>query len=91
MSRDSLNERSKAVVGVPFTSRLQRANRTYRPLIEKRWFTLAANSGFGDSVAMTDHIREISTTRLLGKIGRVTTVGMGLIENAIAYLLDGGL
>ena len=31
VSRDSFNERSKAFIGVPFTSRLQKANRTYRP------------------------------------------------------------
>ena len=39
---------------------------------------------------MADHIREISGTRLAGKVGQVTAFGMALIENAIAYLLDGG-
>lgn len=86
VSRNSLNERSTAVVGVPLSSRLNKANRTSRPLIKS---ANLIGSNLDDSVALCDHIREISIKRLAGKVGRASTVAMALIENAVAFVLDG--
>jgi mRNA-degrading endonuclease toxin of MazEF toxin-antitoxin module len=52
-------------------------------------FAPAGAIGEGDSVALCDHIREISIHRLNGKVGQTTKIGIARIENAIAYLLDG--
>ena len=89
VSRDSVNANQHSVVGVPFTSRVQKANKTTRPLMKSTDFTPIGAIGEGDSVALCDHIREVSIHRLDGPIGRTTKIGIARIENAIAYLLDG--
>jgi mRNA-degrading endonuclease toxin of MazEF toxin-antitoxin module len=85
VSRDSVNDRATTVIGVPFTSRLQKANKTYRPLIRGRELP----GDLDDAVVMCDHIREIGVQRFCGRIGSVTLFAMGIIDNAIAFLLDG--
>jgi mRNA-degrading endonuclease toxin of MazEF toxin-antitoxin module len=89
MSRDSVNERLRSTIGVPLTSRLQKANSRYRPAIPGKELSAEAGYTLADSVALCDHVREIAVERILGKAGTATLFAMSLIENGLAWLIAG--
>jgi mRNA-degrading endonuclease toxin of MazEF toxin-antitoxin module len=70
LSRDSANDRLNGVIGVPLSTRLHKANKTFRPLIKASELLPDAGNEMQDSVALCDHIREISLKRFVRKLGR---------------------
>jgi mRNA-degrading endonuclease toxin of MazEF toxin-antitoxin module len=87
VSRNSVNDRLHSAVGVPLSTRLHKVNKTYRPLIKATDILPVAGGSTQDCVALCDHVREISLTRLRGKLGVATINALSRIDNALAFVL----
>jgi mRNA-degrading endonuclease toxin of MazEF toxin-antitoxin module len=88
LSRNSASDRLNSFVGVPISSRVDKANRSFRPLIKGSDIVPSNPANpFTDSVALCDHIREVSIERIQRKAGMIATFALGQIENAVAFLL----
>jgi mRNA-degrading endonuclease toxin of MazEF toxin-antitoxin module len=87
VSRNSANDRLHSAIGVPLSTRLNKVNKTYRPLINATDILPSPGSSTQDCVALCDHVREISLTRLRGKLGVATISALSRIDNALAFVL----
>lgn len=90
VSRTLLNQASPAVVGVPLTSKLHKAN-AHCILIPAAHIIkdVGCSRDITDSVALTNHIRVLDKTRLeQPKMGKLSDTAMGAIELGLAYLFD---
>jgi len=88
VSRDAVNDRLNSFVGVPLSSRLHKANKSFRPLIKATDILPDPGHEVKDCVALCDHIREIAPQRFTGKLGKATITAMAKIDLAIAFLLS---
>src|SRR5260370_263551 len=68
----AITDRLNSFVGVPLSSRLHKANKTFRPLIKATDLLPDPGREVRDCVALCDHIREIAPQRFSGKLGRAT-------------------
>lgn len=89
MSRLGVNKALKTVVGVPLSTKTEKAN-SYRIAIPVGEIIVDPSCSYQvkDSVALTDHIREIDKSRLGDRIGHLSasaTIAVGL---GVAFLLD---
>jgi len=90
VSRDAINVFDTNVVGVPLSSKLNKAN-SHRLLIQTAHMVkgLACKRPLTDSVALTDHIRVLDPRRAeFPKMGHMTDTAIGGIELAPAFLFD---
>ncbi len=90
VSRDVLNQVNRTVVGVPLSTRIEKAS-GHRILIPLGHIIQdpACQRPMSDSVALTDHIRVLDKTRFENpKMGKLSDTAMGGIENGLAFLFD---
>jgi mRNA-degrading endonuclease toxin of MazEF toxin-antitoxin module len=84
------NQGDKNVVGVPFSTRLHKAN-SHRILIPAIHMIrdAACTRQLTDSVALTDHIRVLDPNRFdLPKPARLSDTAMGASELGLDFLFD---
>lgn len=90
VSRTAVNRVSRTVVGVPMSSKTQKAG-NYRILVPIGEIIKepTCTDHITDSVALTDHIRVLDITRLeqprIGRLSTTAVIGLGL---GIAFLFD---
>lgn len=83
MSREGVHKNKPTVVGVPLTTRIQKAN-SYRIMLPaEELIPDLGRPAFQHSVALCDHVRVLDVTRLRSRSGRlsenaVLAVGLGL-------------
>lgn len=90
VSRDAINALGRNVVGVPLSSKIQKAS-SYRVLIPLAHILkdMACSRPMTDSVALTDHIRVLDPCRFEHpKMGKLSDTAMGGIEAGLAFLFD---
>jgi mRNA-degrading endonuclease toxin of MazEF toxin-antitoxin module len=90
VSRDAVNKLGHNVVGVPLSTKVHKAN-SYRILIPLGHMIVdvACHRQLSDSVALTDQIRVLDSSRLeQPKMGTVSATAIGGIELALAFLFD---
>ena len=89
MSRLAVTRSSPTVVGVPMTSRVQKAN-SYRILLPVSEIIRdpGCTANIQSSVALCDHVRVISQTLLKGKIGKLTSTAVIAVGLGLAFLFD---
>lgn len=90
VSRDVINRIGTNVVGVPFSTKLHKANshRILIPLVHMVRDVGCARP-LETSVALTDHIRVLDPIRFESpKMGKVSDTAMGSIELGLAFLFD---
>ena len=88
VSRDSANLNKPTAVGVPLTTRTNKAN-SYRILLPAE--ELIADVGctpFHNSVALCDHVRVLNLDLIQKKIGRVSQNAAAAISLGLAFLFD---
>ncbi len=90
VSRDALNRSLPNVVGVPFTTNLNKAC-GYRIKIQLAHMVPNPASGraLQDSVALVDHVRVLAADRLeQPPMGTVTQTAVGGLELALSYVFQ---
>lgn len=89
VSRTGVNKELRTVVGVPLSSKIEKA-RSYRIRIPLGEIILDPTCTYPvtDSVALTDHIREIDKSRLQERIGHLSATATIAVSLGIAFLLD---
>lgn len=90
VSRDAVNRLGRNVVGVPLSTKVQKAN-SYRILIPVGHMIsdLTCSRPLSDSVALTDQIRVLDSSRLeQPKMGTLSATAISGIELALAFIFD---
>ncbi len=90
VSRTLINRFGKNVVGVPLSTKTQKAS-SYRLLLPGEQIVKdpACRRELSDSVALTDHIRVLDVERLeQPKMGTLSQTALGGIELALSFLFD---
>src|ERR1700728_3180477 len=90
VSRTRINQMGRTVVGVPFTTKLNKAC-AHRILIPVEYMVkdISSHRELSTSVALTDHIRVLDSARLeLPRMGYISQNVVGGLELALAYLFD---
>jgi mRNA interferase MazF len=88
VSRDAVNKNKSTAVGVPLTSRIEKAN-SYRIALPSA--ELVPDVGclpFVNSVALCDHVRVIDLTRLRKKIGQLSDNAVKSVGLGLAFVFD---
>jgi mRNA interferase MazF len=88
VSRDSVNKDKPTAVGVPLTTRVQKAN-SYRILLPAA--ELISDVGclpFQDSVALCDHIRVVNKDQIKKKIGSLSQNALLAVELGLLFVFD---
>jgi mRNA-degrading endonuclease toxin of MazEF toxin-antitoxin module len=87
MSRDKVNAGKPTAVGVPFTTRIHKAN-SYRVLLPAGEFIAAVDSNyvFENSVALCDHVRVIDLERVRKKIGQLSENGVFAVQLGLTFV-----
>lgn len=86
VSRDLVNRNKPTAVGVPLTTRVQKAN-SYRVKLPVGELIRDVSSSyqFQDSVALCDHVRVLDLNRIKVKIGSVSQNALpGAAEDAVS-------
>lgn len=88
VSRDTVNKNKPTAVGIPLTTRVQKANsyRIFLPAGE-----LLADPGcapFQDSVALCDHVRVLDINQIRRKIGRLSDKAAVAVGNGLLFIFD---
>ncbi len=79
---DSINRFITTVLTIPFTTNLRRATLPSCVLVE------AGEGGLSDeSVALCHQLRVLDKTRLTNKLGDISLVTLGKIENCVLFTL----
>lgn len=90
VSRTAINKLGYNVVGVPLTTKMQKAN-SYRVKLPIQYMVKnpACNRTLQDSVALTDHIRVLDINRLeQPKMGALSQSAVGGFELGLSYIFD---
>lgn len=89
VSRDIVNRGKPTAVGVPLSTRTQKAN-SYRIFVPVGELIRDAGSTFEfkDSVALCDHIRVLDLNQVKWKIGRISDNGIVSVGVGIAFVFD---
>lgn len=90
VSRTAINKLGHNVVGVPLSTKINKAN-SYRIKLPVAFMAkdAACTRPLQDSVALTDHIRVLDITRLeQPKMGSILLTAVGGIELGLSYLFD---
>lgn len=89
MSRNSVNDLEKNVVGVPLSTQLHKAS-SYRiklPVAE-----IIKDAGYNkpiqESVALTDQLRVLDVSRLIQKVGRLSDAAIISVGLGLSFLFD---
>jgi mRNA-degrading endonuclease toxin of MazEF toxin-antitoxin module len=89
VSRDGVHRGKRTAIGVPLTTRVDKAN-SYRIAIPLAHIIPEGPSSyqFRDSVALCDHVRVLDLTIIKLKIGRLSDVAIISVGNGLANVLD---
>lgn len=89
VSRDIVNKGKPTGVGVPLSTKTQKAN-SYRILLPVAELIrdVACSYEFKDSVALCDHIRVLDVNQIRRKIGRLSDNAPSAVGVGIAYVFD---
>lgn len=88
MSREVVHRNKPTVVGVPLTTRINKANSYRIKLPSPELIPVPGREAFMDSVALCDHVRVLDISRFRYKIGRLSDnaiLGVGL---GLSYVFD---
>lgn len=89
VSRNSVNKNKPTAVGVPLSTRVNKAN-SYRIALPAA--ELIADAGctyqFQNSVALCDHVRVIDLDRIRRKLGRVSENALLSIGLGLSFVFD---
>ena len=88
VSRELVHKNKPTVVGVPLTTRVQKAN-SYRIMLPSpELIPVPGRPPFSDSVAFCDHVRVLDVGQIRYKVGRLSdnaVIGVGL---GLAFVFD---
>jgi mRNA-degrading endonuclease toxin of MazEF toxin-antitoxin module len=87
VSRDIVNKGKPTAVGVPLTTKMEKAN-SYRVALPAGELIATDTYSFQNSVALCDHVRVIDTSRLRKKIGKATGTALLSVGLGLAYVFD---
>jgi mRNA-degrading endonuclease toxin of MazEF toxin-antitoxin module len=90
VSRTLINRLGRNVVGVPLSTKTQKAS-SHRLLLPQQFMVKnkLCSRPLSDSVALTDHIRVLDISRLeQPKMGDLSQTAIGGLELALAFLFD---
>jgi mRNA-degrading endonuclease toxin of MazEF toxin-antitoxin module len=87
MSRDKVNAGKPTAVGVPFSTKTQKAN-SYRILLPVGEFIRDVDSNyvFENSVALCDDVRVIDLNRVRKRIGKLSENGVLSVQLGLTYV-----
>jgi mRNA interferase MazF len=91
VSADIINRSLPIVIVVPLTSNVAKKNRQFRIAIpESQKIQEPGTSGCpGESIALTEQVRMMSTTRLDNRrVARVTGSAIGAVEAGLSFVLS---
>jgi mRNA interferase MazF len=84
VTRDAINRNSRVVVIVPCTT-----HRPGRRVFASQALLTAPDGGLDrDSVGLAEQVRVLSVTRLLTRLGSLSSDGMARVERALLIALD---
>jgi mRNA interferase MazF len=89
VSRLAINRSHPTVIGVPMTTKVNKAN-SYRILIPLGEIVKDASctATLQNSVALCDHVRVIDQTLLRGKIGRLSQTAILSVGVGLGFIFD---
>lgn len=89
VSRDSVNKNKKTAVGVPLSTRTQKAN-SYRILLPAGELIRDIRTAyqFQDSVALCDHVRVLDLTQVKHRIGTISANALAAVGLGLGYVFD---
>jgi len=89
VSRDIVNKNKPTAVGVPMSTKTQKAN-SYRILLPVAEIVreIGETYDFQNSVALCDHVRVIDLEQLKRKIGRLSDTAIASVGLGLSFVFD---
>lgn len=89
VSRDLVNKSKPTAVGVPLSTKTNKAN-SYRILLPVAELIADVGCGFNfqDSVALCDHVRVLDLTQIKRRIGVLSANAAAAVGLGLAYVFD---
>lgn len=89
VSRDIVNKGKPTAVGVPMSTKTQKAN-SYRILLPVGEILrdFGSNFNFQDSVALCDHVRVLDTDQIRKRVGKLSDTAIKSVGLGLAYVFD---
>ena len=88
VSRDGVNKNKPTAVGVPLTTRIDKANSYRIALPAAELLPDLGTLPFKDSVALCDHVRVIDLARIRKKVGQLSDNAVRAVGLGLAYVFD---
>ena len=88
VSRDLVNKNKPTVVGVPLSTKTDKANSYRIQLPNEELIADVGCTPFKDSVALCDHVRVLDTSRLKKKIGKLSANAIAAVGLGLANVFD---
>jgi len=88
VSRDAVNKNKPTAVGVPLTTRVDKANSYRIALPAPELIPDLGCSPFQNSVALCDHVRVIDLARIRKKIGSLSETAAKSVGLGLAFVFD---